>query len=87
MPTLVLQKRHPVSQNVIYPTSRGVKYCISMRRKAFLQYHVREKGNRRIPQAASEVHLVRLHLAIKDGGVVLLIEGANLMEDEPRGSA
>ena len=33
----------------------------------------------------AEVHLVRFHLALKYRGVVLLVQGADLMEDEPRG--
>lgn len=35
--------------------------------------------------ATAEVHLVRLHLALKDGSVVLFVQGADLVEYEPRG--
>lgn len=35
--------------------------------------------------AATEIHLVALHLAVKRNGIVLRVEGANLVEEKPSG--
>lgn len=34
---------------------------------------------------ATKVHLINLHLTVKDGRIVLMVEGTNLMEDIPSG--